>query len=207
MRIKAVVFDIGNVLIEWNPERVYDAVIGPQERKRLFERISLHAMNDSIDRGAPFRQTVYETAEQYPEDRALVRLWHDRWADMASPEISGSVTLLRALRAKGVPVFVLSNIGVETYDIACKRYPFLAEFDQFYISGAMEVIKPEPEIYAGVEQASGLAPEALLFADDRADNIAAAAARGWATHLFQGPDGWAQALVDHGVLTREEAAL
>lgn len=207
MTIKAVVFDIGNVLIEWNPERVYDAVIGPAERERLFERISLHKMNDAIDRGAPFQETVYETAEQYPEDSALVRLWHDRWADMASPEITGSVVLLRALRAKGVPVFVLSNIGVETYDIACKRYPFLREFDQFFISGAMEVIKPEPAIYAGVEKESGIAPESLLFADDRADNIAAAAARGWATHLFTGPSGWAQTLVDHGVLTAQEAAL
>ena len=105
-----------------------------------------------------------------------------------------------------MPVFALSNFGVETFEIGVANYPFLEEFDRAYISGHMGVIKPEPEIYRMVEDDCGVAPGALLFTDDRADNIAAAAARGWTTHLFDGPGGWAARLVDEGMLSEEEAA-
>ena len=110
------------------------------------------------------------------------------------------------LRAAGVQVFALSNIGEGTLALAEARYPFLAEFDRRYISGAMRAVKPSPEIYAMVEADCGLAPDALLFADDRADNIATAAARGWQTHLFEGPEGWAECLVSHGLLKKDDLA-
>ena len=85
------------------------------------------------------------------------------------------------------------------------HYPFLREFDRHYISGHMGLAKPDAEIYAAVEADCGLAPGALLFTDDRAENIAAAATRGWQTHLFKGPQGWADALVEAGFLTEEDA--
>ena len=74
---------------------------------------------------------------------------------------------MRALKARGVPVFALSNFGITTFEIACEAYPFLKEFDRFYISGHMGVIKPEPEIFAALEADCAVAPEALLFTDDR----------------------------------------
>ncbi|MEM1066995.1 MAG: HAD-IA family hydrolase, partial [Pseudomonadota bacterium] len=83
---------------------------------------------------------------------------------------------------------------------------FLTEFDRRYISGHMRCIKPEPRIYEMVEADSGVAPGRLLFTDDKPDNIAAAAARGWQTHLFEGPEGWAARLVAEGLLRPEEAA-
>ena len=162
-------------------------------------------MNERVDLGANFRETVVGVATQNPEHHDDVMLWHDRWIDMAQPAIAGSVHLLRALRSKGIPVFALSNFGCETFEIAKARYDFLSEFDRSYISGYMGVIKPYPEIYSRLEKDSGLAGDALIFADDRADNIAAAAARGWRTHLFEGPDGWAARLVHEGLLTEDEA--
>jgi 2-haloacid dehalogenase len=203
--IKAVVFDIGNVLIEWQPERYYDATIGEDRRRAMFADVDLHGMNDRIDLGEGFREVIYATAEAYPQWRAEIRDWHDNWIKLATPAIPHSVQLLRTLRAKGVPVFALTNFGIESFAYARTRYDFLNEFDRPYVSGHMRVIKPDPRIYEMVEEDCGLSGDSLLFADDRADNIEAARARGWHAHLFEGPDGWAQALVDHGLLTVEEA--
>ena len=97
MTPKAVVFDIGNVLITWNPERLYDQLLDKVERERIFEAVDLHGMNDRIDRGEPFKETVYATAEKYPEHAELIRIWHDRWIEMASPLIDGSWAILRML--------------------------------------------------------------------------------------------------------------
>jgi 2-haloacid dehalogenase len=113
---------------------------------------------------------------------------------------------MKALQARGVPVFSLTNFGIETYDIAAQRYPFLRAFDRDFISGHMRCIKPEPVIYQMLEEACGVAPEALLFADDRPENIDAAQARSWQTHLFEGPQGWADRLVASGLLTKDDAA-
>jgi 2-haloacid dehalogenase len=201
MQPRAVIFDIGNVLIEWQPERFYDRVIGAERRRAMFAEVDLHGMNDAVDRGADFRGTIYDTAELYPAWRDEIRMWHDNWLDLATPEISRSVALLRALRASGTTVFALTNFGIGTFELAEPAYPFLREFDRRYISGHMGVIKPDPEIFAMVEADCGLPPEALLFTDDRADNIAAAAERGWQVHLFDGPEGWARCLSRHGLLT------
>ncbi|MGB5556423.1 MAG: HAD family phosphatase [Paracoccaceae bacterium] len=206
MAVEAVIFDIGNVLIEWQPERFYDAAIGEERRRALFSGVDLHGMNDRVDRGAPFRETIYGTAEAYPDFRDEVRMWHDHWIEMASPEIPHSISLLRALRARGVPVFALSNFGVGSFEYAETIYPVLGEFDRRYISGYMQVVKPDHEIYRRVEDDCGVAPGGLLFADDRPDNIEVAAARGWQVHLFEGPQSLAARLVAEGLLSDAEAA-
>ncbi|MBZ0128467.1 MAG: HAD family phosphatase [Rhodobacteraceae bacterium] len=205
-RPEAVIFDIGNVLIEWHPERYFDTVMPPADRARMFASVDLHAMNDRIDRGGDFRAIIAETARANPAFADKIMHWHDHWLDLASPAIPRSVALSRALRREGITTCILSNIGRDTYDLAATRYPFLAEFDRHYLSGHMGVIKPEAEIYEMVEADCGLPPDRLLFTDDRADNIAAAAARGWQTHLFQSSEGWADALVRHGLLSFETAS-
>lgn len=206
-QIDAVVFDIGRVLIEWNPERFYDNTIGETRRREMFDAIDLHAMNELIDLGNPFRETVYTCADQHPKYRAEIRMWHDNWIEMAGPAISDSVRLLRAIRAKDTSVFALSNLGIGTLDVACKAYPFLNEFDQRFISGQLQATKPRDRIYELLEQGSGIAPENILFADDLPANIKTATNRGWHAHLFKDPAGWAKALIHHNVLTAEEAAL
>jgi 2-haloacid dehalogenase len=206
MTIDAVIFDIGNVLIEWQPERFYDRVIGEDRRRAIFDTVDLHKMNDRVDRGEPFRDVIYETADQYPQIRDDIRMWHDNWIEMASPAIEYSVRLMRALQSKGVPVFALTNFGVESFAYAQTEYDFLNEFDRAYVSGHMKVIKPNADIYAQLEADCGIDPKHLLFTDDRLDNIEAAAARGWQTHLFEGATGWAARLVAEELLSKEAAA-
>ena len=206
MSIEAVIFDIGNVLIEWQPERYYDATIGEDRRKAMFSEVDLARMNELVDLGHPFRETIYGWAEKHPNWQSEIRMWHDNWIEMACPVIDHSVQLMKALQARGVPVFSLTNFGIQSYDFAATHYPFMRDFDRDFISGHMRVIKPDPTIYQMVESASGLSGAELIFTDDRADNIAAAQALGWQTHLFEGAEGWAQRLVSEGLLTEQDAA-
>ncbi len=205
-QVQAVIFDIGNVLIEWNPERYYDRVIGEDRRRAFFAGFDFFGLMDRIDEGAPFAETVEAAAVAHQDWGAEIRLLRDEWCDLAQPAIDHSVRLLRALRGRGVPVFVLSNFGAQNFPWSEAQFPFLAEFDRRYISGEMGLKKPDPAIYAAVEADCGLAPGALLFADDRADNIEAASQRGWQVHLFDTSAGWAQCLVDAGLLDKEQAA-
>lgn len=205
MAIKAVVFDIGNVLIEWQPERFFDRVIGVDRRMAFFGAIDLHGMNDRVDAGENFHDVLAQTAREHPDFAKELGIWHDRWAEMAAPAIDHSVRLLRALRRVGHPVFALTNFGVETFGIAQREYPFLEEFDHRYISGEMKVIKPDPAIYQQLEAHCGLPPETLLFTDDRIDNINEAQRRGWQVHHFEGSQGWADRLIAEGLLTPEAA--
>ena len=206
MTINAVIFDIGNVLIEWQPERRLAGRIGPDRAAALFSAFDVHAMMTRIDAGHDFATTVEETAAMHPDWQDEILLFRDDWCGIARPEIPRSVRLLRALRARGVPTFALTNFGAQNFPLSAAQFPFLDDFDRRYISGEMRLTKPDPAIYAAVEADCGLAPETLLFTDDRDDNIAAAAARGWQAHLFDGPDGWAHTLVRHGLLTEDEAA-
>jgi 2-haloacid dehalogenase len=204
---QAVIFDIGNVLTRWQPEAFYDRVIGEDRRRALFAEVDLHGMNDRIDEGALFRETIYDWAERWPHWRDEIRMWYDRWIELASPRIDGSVRLQRALRAKGVPVFALTNFGRYSFEDALPKMDFLQDFDRRYVSGMMGVIKPDPRIYQMVEEDCGLPPDSLLFTDDRADNITAAARRSWRTHQFETWQGWAARLVAEELLTKEEAGL
>lgn len=205
MPVEAVVFDIGNVLIEWQPERYYDQVIGEERRRAMFSEVDLHSMNDLVDQGHHFTDTIYDWAEKYPEWRDEIRMWHDNWIELAAPEIPHSVRLLRALRGNGVPVFALTNFGVQNFAYATTVYPFLNEFDRQYVSGRMKAVKPHQPIYQMIEADCGLKPSMLLFADDRVENLEAARSRGWQTHHFTGPEGWADRLVSEGLLSKKEA--
>ena len=204
---QAVLFDIGNVLTRWQPEAFYDRVIGEDRRRALFAEVDLHRMNDIVDEGALFRETIYDWADRTPQWRAEIRMWYDRWIELASPRIEGAIALQRALRAKGVPVFALTNFGKYSFEEALPKMDFLTDFDRLYVSGRMGVIKPDPRIYEMVEDDCGLPPASLLFTDDRADNITAAARRGWRTHQFESWQGWAARLVAEGLLTQQEAGL
>lgn len=204
MAVEAVVFDIGNVLVEWHPEAFYDRAIGAARRRALFAEVDLHGMNEAVDLGAPLAETVARTAARHPGWEAEIGLWHSRWIEMFAPVIPGSLATLAALRNRGVPVFALTNFGTDTLAQADRAYPFLTGFDRRFVSGELRMMKPDPAIYAAVERGTGLSGGALLFADDRAENVAAAEARGWRAHLFDGPRGWVDRLAAEGLLNREE---
>ncbi len=206
MTAAAVVFDIGNVLISWNPERWYDGQIGPEARAAFFAEVPIEAMNLAVDRGADLSAEVEALAARHPAWAREIRWWRDRWLELCAPAIPESVRLLERLRRRGVPVYALTNFGVATFQIARGAYPFLDSFDRAFVSGQLRMLKPEPGIYAAVEEGTGHPPERLLFADDRPENVAAAAARGWRVHLFDGPGGFAARLVAEGLLPAGEAA-
>ena len=200
MAIEAVVFDLGRVLLHWDPEAFYDRVIGEAQRRALFAEVPLHEVNEQIDRGAPFRDSIYRLAEAHPTHATAIRFWHDRWLEIATPAIDGSAVLLRALRAQGVPVYALTNFGAGPLALADQAYPVLKEFDLRFVSGELGILKPEPEIFQVLEEQTGHTGDSLIFVDDKPENIAAAAARGWRTHLFEHAEGWADTLVAEGLL-------
>lgn len=206
MTIRGVVFDIGNVLIEWNPERFYDATIGEERRRAMFAAVDLHGMNDRVDRGGVWQDEVAATAAAFPDWAEEIGLWHSRWLEMASPLIPHSLRLLEALKGRGVPVYALTNFGRETWAHALPHYPFLEAFDRAFVSGHLGLAKPDAAIFETVERETGLAPAEILFTDDREDNIAAAAARGWQVHRFDTPSSLGARLVAEGLLTTREAA-
>jgi 2-haloacid dehalogenase len=206
MTLRAVIFDIGNVLLRWDPEAHYDRVLGRPAREALFAAVDLEAMNLRVDAGEDLAEVVEQTAAAHPEHAAQIRIWHDDWLQMCQPDIPETAVLLRALRRRGMPVHALSNFGVSTFALAQRTYPVLREFDRLFVSGHLGLLKPDPAIYAHVEAETGLAPEALLFIDDRADNVAAAQARGWNVHHFRDAEALGRRLVELGALDAGEVA-
>ncbi len=204
---KAVLFDIGNVLIRWEPEKFYDRTVGEARRRALFSAVDLYDMNDRADAGESLPEMIETLAAAHPEFAAEIHMWIDHWLEFITAEIPPSIALLRALRAKGVPVWALTNFGAQTLPMADRQFPFLTEFDRRYVSAHMKMMKPDPRIYAAVEADCACAPSQLLFTDDRPENIAAARARGWDAHLFTQPEDWARVLVDRGLLSEKEAGL
>ncbi|HEU0221919.1 MAG TPA: HAD-IA family hydrolase [Paracoccaceae bacterium] len=202
---QAVVFDIGNVLVEWHPERLYERLIpDAAARAAFFAETAIEEMNLAVDRGAPFRDHIYAHAAKHGSRGALVRAWHDCWPEMFSPAIPGSIELLRLLRRRGVKLLALTNFGAESFELACTIYPVLSEFDIAIVSGREGTVKPEPRIYEILEERTGLAGPELFFTDDKPENIAAARRRGWQGHVFRNPPALALELVERGLLAPHE---
>lgn len=197
-----VVFDIGNVLVEWQPERTYAEEFGPDRAAAFFRDVPIHRAHLGVDAGARFG-TILDLIEDHPAYAAEIRFWVEGWSRLTDRRIDGSIRLMRTLQARGVPVWALTNFGEEPYEISCIDHPFLTEFDGAVVSGRIGLIKPDPAIYQALEEAVMTRGAKILFTDDRPENIAAARARGWQVHLFEGSGGWGQCLVDSGLLMPE----
>ena len=201
-----VVWDVGNVLIEWRPERYYDRRIGREARERFFAEVPIEAANLAVDAGAPFPDAIRDLKREHREWAEAIDMWCDDWLTICAPPIYWSVRILRALTKRGVPCHALTNFGAETWRTARAEYDFLGWFDGTTVSAHLGAVKPDAAIYEAVEYATERKGGDLIFTDDRKDNIAAAEDRGWRTHLFEGPDGWAERLVEAGLLTSAEAS-
>lgn len=198
--IEAVVWDIGNVLGYWDPEAYYDTRLGREGRLRFLAETGIEAVNLEIDRGAPARETLSALASEHPAWADEIMLWIDDWAEMFKEPVPGAAEVFDEVQATGVRMLALSNFGAETFEIAKDLHPVLTRFDTPFISAHFKLIKPDPAFYAALEDGSGLTGDALIFVDDKAENIAAAEARGWKGHLFEGTYGWRARLVAEGVL-------
>ena len=203
----AVVFDVGNVLVEWEPRLLYRQLSDDDEAIEAFlAQVCTSEWNHRLDLGEPWDGLVCDLAAAHPDHRDWILAYQHRWEEMLGDVITESVAAVTSLRAAGVPVFALSNFSAETWPLAAARYEVLSMFDDIVISGDVGIAKPDPAIFALAARRFGVAPGRTLFVDDRADNIAAAAAGGWLTHHFTDPAGLHRALARLGLPTPRSGA-
>ena len=194
------VFDIGNVLIRWDPHCLYRKLI-PDEAERLdfLNRICPGEWNLEMDQGKPFAQGVAERAALFPDKADLIRAYHERWVETLDGAIDGTVAILGELRALGIPCYAITNFNHETFDIAVQHFPFLDSFDGIVVSGREGVLKPDRAIYDLLCRRHGLDAADCLFIDDSAANVVAAEAAGMRAHRFIEPTALRDALKAAGL--------
>jgi 2-haloacid dehalogenase len=198
---RVLLFDLGGVLIDWNPRYLYRSLFGDgAEMERFLAEVCDSEWNKGIDAGRPFAEAIRERQAQVPEYAEFIGYWHTRWTDMLKGEIPGTVALLRELKELGRPLCALSNWSAETFPVARERFPFLAWFDRIILSGEVGVAKPDRQIFDLAARHCGLVPARTVFIDDVEANVQAALELGYDALLFTGPDPLRQALVARGLL-------
>lgn len=200
--IDAVLFDLGGVLIDWNPRHVYREHFGrdiPAMEDFLASVVPM-TWNHEMDAGKPFDDAVRERQALFPEHAQLIALWRDRWSDMLGGPIEPTVGLLRELRGGGRRVLALTNWSAETFPIARARYGFLGWFEAIFVSGEERLAKPDPRFFELAMSRGALVPSRTLFIDDNLANIETAGSLGFDTHRFVEPDALRRVLVDRGLL-------
>jgi 2-haloacid dehalogenase len=189
LTVKAVVFDLGGVLIDWDPRYLYRKLLADEAAVEEFlATICTPEWNVEQDRGRPFAEGVAELVERHPAHESAIAAYFDRWEEMLGGEIGGTVELLTELRAAGMPLYALTNWSVETFAIARERFELLSWFDGVVVSGEEEMIKPDPAIFRLLLDRFGLAPEATFYVDDSEPNVVAARALGLDAVRFTGPE-------------------
>lgn len=186
--IKNVIFDYGNVLIDWNPAYLFLSYFnGDEEKCRYFtDHICNREWFTRMDRGENMDKCVAELQTEYPEYADAVAMFRDRWFEMCHGEIPGMLELILDLKAKGVGVYGLTNWPAETFPEARKRFKTIAGIDNYVVSSAVKLAKPEPAIYKLLLSKYNLKPEECVFIDDRKDNVDAAKALGINGIVFPG---------------------
>lgn len=196
--IDAYLFDIGNVLVRWQPERLILDLCGgdPSAADAFAAAIDLRQLILDQDRGLSVPEAEARVAARAPEHLATFRAYERRWVETIAGTIPETVAFLRALRRAGRPVYALSNFAAEHITWSEPRYPVLKEFDGRVISAHEGTLKPEPRIYEIAIERFDLSPGRTFFIDDRPENIAAARAMGFHGHVFDmdRPGGLADAL-------------
>lgn len=178
--ISYVVFDVGNVLIEWDPNHLYIELIPDAgERTAFLTDICTMDWNLEQDRGRSWEEATRELQAKYPETAELIAAYSDRWHDMVPGDISGSVEILNQLKASGVPLYAITNFSREKWSEAGERFPFLTNsFIDVVVSAHEEVVKPDARIYEILLERNGLTAENGVFIDDSPKNVEGARAVG-----------------------------
>ena len=203
--IEVVVFDIGGVLVDWNPRHLYRKLFDDEgEMERFLSEVCTLEWHDAHDRGTPMEASCSELAAAHPQQADLIWAWARRSEEMISGPIQGSVEILRELRAAAVPCFGLTNMERETYPKRVQRFPFLQWFDGTVVSSHEGIAKPDREIFERLLGRYELDPASTLMIDDSARNVRAAAATGMRTHEFRSAAKLRGALEDAGLLVYVE---
>ena len=200
--IKAIIFDYGNVLLEWDPKFVYDRYFpnDPEGMERFFDEVNFADWNSQQDKGRPFKEGIALLSREFPHYSHLIQAYHDLWIDSVGGAIAGTVDILKRLKQAGYPVYGLSNWSAETFPYMRERHDFFDLFDDMVISGEVGHVKPEPEIFQILLDKIGRPAEECLFIDDSLTNIGQAQKLGFATILFQSPQRLESSLRDFQIL-------
>ena len=186
--IKNIIFDYGNVLVDWNPAYLFLPVFGGDEQKCKFftEHVCNREWFTRMDRGESMDVCVAELQAVHPDYADAIALFRDRWFDMCHGDIPGMVEIIQDLKSRGVGVYGLTNWPAATFTEARRRFRTLAGIDNYVVSSSVKLAKPEPAIYELLIRKYNLKPQECAFIDDRIDNVNAAKALGMSGIVYPG---------------------
>jgi 2-haloacid dehalogenase len=203
LRVGAVVFDVGGVLLDWNPRHLYRKLFANQAEMEWFlAEVCSPAWHAPHDRGVPTAASCADLASRHPELSELIWAWSNRSEEMIGGVDTGSVEVLSGVRETGLPCYALTNMEAETYPLRLKQFPFLGWFDGTVVSGREGVVKPEAAIFRRLFDRFGLTPNTTLMIDDTKENIETASKLGMQTALFRSSRQLRAELEAIGVLAR-----
>ena len=187
---KIVVFDIGNVLLRWNPRHLYRQLFDDADKMEWFLReVCTADWNLEQDRGRSWPDAVAERVALFPDWADHIRAYDERWHETLAGPIEESVALLASLKAAGLPVYAITNFSAEKFAEVSARFPFMAWFDGIVVSAHERLVKPDPALFALFLDRFGLSAGDCVFIDDSAANVRAAEALGMAAvHFREGMD-------------------
>lgn len=198
----AIIFDFGNVLLEWNPRYVYQRFFpdDPEGMERFLKEVNFMEWNLHQDQGRPFAEGVAILSKEFPHYSHLIQAYHDHWTDSLGESLAGTVEILKELKQAGYPVYGLSNWSAETFPHARQKHDFFDLLDDMVISGEVGHVKPNPEIFQIMLDRIGKPAYECLFIDDSLANIQQAQKLGFATIHFQSPERLRDILHDWKIL-------
>ena len=199
--VRGVVFDVGNVIVRWDPRTLYSKVFpDPAERDWFLSHVCTMDWHMAHDAGVSFAENRARLTARFPEHAEAIAAWETRWDEMFSGPIPETEAAIEAMGARGTPMFGLTNMPAEVDAMIFAMSPAFARLKHIVVSARVGAVKPEPRIFEIVCERAGMAPDELLFVDDSAVNIAAAQALGFDVHRFDDPAALAPALRARGLL-------
>jgi 2-haloacid dehalogenase len=196
-----IVFDLGMVLIEWDPRHLYRQVFDDEAKMERFLADVCHSnWNTEQDRGRSFDDGVIEATSRHPEHAREIAMYRDRWMDMVPGPIDGSVAILEELHVKGAPLYAITNWNGDTFRATRQRFSFLSLFKDIVVSGDEKLLKPEPEIFKLLARRNGIKLKDSIFIDDSLKNVVGAKAVGMQAIHFTSPERLRAELESFGVL-------
>lgn len=189
MKIDTIVFDLGGVLIDWNPDYVYRTIFSDPEKMRWFyENVCTPDWNEEQDAGRSLKDATEELVTKFPDHEDNIRAYYGRWTEMLGGPIQGTVDVLKQLKESEIKLYALTNWSHETFPVALERYEFLHWFHGRIVSGEEKTRKPFLEIYQFLIDRFGIVPQQAVYIDDNARNLAPAKQLGFHTIHFKSPE-------------------
>jgi 2-haloacid dehalogenase len=203
MDTKAIIWDLGNVLIDWNPDYVFDDLIKDKEKRTyFFKNICTPDWNENQDAGYPIKLATQELVTKHPDWKEYIEAFYGRWEEMLGGPIEGTVKIFRQLKEGGLYKFyALTNWSHELFPVALARYDFLHLFDGRVVSGEEQMRKPDPRFYKLLLERYKLSADEVLFIDDNLRNVQAAEALGIKSIVFKSPQQLEDELRQSGILS------